>query len=362
MHLLCCVLIMSLTGSLVFLLYKGTEAITKRFLNATWHYNILQCIMLFFCIPVGKLINLLFLGTTSVPKNSNMGIMSVYGDRVNRLMSLQNNISRIILFIWIIGIASIFIRQLICYIRFRFIVSCDKVPADALLQWIAIKCAEKQGIKRRVRLYINENVNTPMLIGFFSPIILLPSNHIEHTNAEYIISHELTHYRSKDLVIKFIGLFIRTIHWFNPLVYLMLADLGKWCEYACDEKNAINLTMEMKKKYGFAILDAAAIIPIYGTNYGTPFLLPKQDLKERLTFMLNVRKMNSKAIAFAIAAAAVLLSCGFITAAASEVGGDKEMLQSNSPKVYTSDVNTTQTMVHVQLDKQTSKKFNQNWE
>ncbi len=321
MNLLYYVLLMSITGGLVFALFKVVEQVTKHHFSATWHYNVLKCISLFFLLPFGKIITIPINNRFSeIEASQGIGIISDYAGKVNKLTSAHGMEVSIALGIWLVGIAGILLSQLVCFIKFRYIVYCNRVPANAMHQWVAKSCAAKMGIKKKVHLYVNENITTPMLIGFFSPIILLPSDDLDLTNSEYIISHELTHYKQKDMIFKIITLIIRTMHWFNPLAYLMIANLDKWCEYACDERNAINLTLDNKKKYGMAILDSAAIMPIYGSNFGTPFLLPKQNLKERLVFMLNVKKMSKKAVAFAGILTVIFVFGGIVTALAGEVG------------------------------------------
>ncbi len=51
-----------------------------------------------------------------------------------------------------------------------------------------------------------------------------------------IFLHELNHYKRKDIIIKAFGLIINAIHWFNPLVYMLLKEMNKYCEYTIDEK------------------------------------------------------------------------------------------------------------------------------
>jgi bla regulator protein blaR1 len=355
MYLLFYIFILTITGSMVYLLFKGIEQVTKRFFNATWHYNLLKCIVLLFCIPIGKFHHLFVDG--SLPRQ-NMGIIADYAGRVSRYTAVRSRLVFWILCIWLLGIVVVLLKQLICYIRFRYIVSYNNKSADALHQWVVIKSAEKLGIKKAFHLYINEYINTPMLMGLFSPIILLPSDKIVQSNLEYIVSHELTHYRSKDLIIKFFTMVIRTMHWFNPAVYLMSRDIDKWCEYACDERNAINLPMEKKKKYGVAILDAAAIMPIYGANFGTPFLLPKQNLRERLLFMLNVKRMSRKSTIFAFVVSVILLLSGFITATAGEVGRTSNVQSDSTLFIYSTDINSSNYNVStLPLDQDKQKSF-----
>lgn len=74
-----------------------------------------------------------------------------------------------------------------------------------------------------------------LLIGILNPTIIFPRNIECSYKLEPVIIHELTHYKRKDLLFKTIQLWIVTINWFNPIVYVMNNLFEKWCEISCDE-------------------------------------------------------------------------------------------------------------------------------
>jgi beta-lactamase regulating signal transducer with metallopeptidase domain len=334
MNLLYEIFTITVTGSIIFILFEGMQKISRRYFSAAWHYGILKCILLFFCIPIGRLIN--FLADHMFPKevwlfhstsgsNAEKAGVTYYIQKAGNYEISHLKVYGWLILIWILGVGILFIKQLISYIKFRGIIANNKIQASEYLQDIAGLCGMRQGIQQPIQLYINEYVNTPMLIGMLSPVIILPSDTLEVKNAEYVLSHELTHYKQKDLWIKVGMLVIRTIHWFNPFVYLLSKELDKWCEYTCDERNTVNLPMEMRKKYGLAILDAAADMPVYCSTFGAPFLSPKQNLKDRLLFMLSVKRMKRGTIAISFALEAALLSLGFLTAFAADTGKEAQL-------------------------------------
>lgn len=321
MNLVFNIIAMTVTGSVVFALFKGMECFTKRYFSAAWHYGIMKCIMLFFCIPIGlfsdnfvsRFISWNAMASDYSAQKHGLGIIS-------RMLQTIEGASEIIAAIWMSGAVILFVRQIIFYLKFRYIIKNNQKAADKGLLKLANACGKKQGIGKAIRLYINEYINTPMLTGIVSPVIILPAEIMDMGNAEYILNHELTHYKRKDLLIKYAMIVIRILHWFNPFIYQISNTLDKWCEYACDERNAVELSLEMKKRYGLAILDAAVSAPVTGSGFGTPLLMPKQNLKDRLMFMLNVKKMKKKAIAFSFVLTVGLISFGFVAALAAEAG------------------------------------------
>ncbi len=310
---------MSIAGSLVFLLFLLIERITKQSFSALWHYRILKIILIFYIIPIGNIIDILF----GKPFKALIGQESIIGSNYFKLTGNHVNentlLYRGILLIWIFGIAAFLIWQVFCYIKFRYIIVSDKKIVNSRVCEIAELCAKKFGIKKQVQIYVNENINTPMLIGFISPIILLPSDEMKTMNIEYILSHELIHYKKKDMIIKLFVLLIRILYWFNPFLYLYSVELDKWCEYACDEMSTKKLSHDKRRQYGLAILEAAAVMPVYSSNFGTPFLNAKQNLNKRLMFMLDAKTAKNTRIVLSLVIAIAFVSLGASIACMGEV-------------------------------------------
>lgn len=68
-----------------------------------------------------------------------------------------------------------------------------------MLQDIANDCASKLGIKKKVDLRLYTTMPSPMLIGFFTPIIVVPRVDLQLDDAQMILAHELVHFKHHDL-------------------------------------------------------------------------------------------------------------------------------------------------------------------
>ena len=62
-------------------------------------------------------------------------------------------------------------------------------------------------------------------------------------------------YKRKDLIIKWFALFVNAVHWFNPLSYLLSANLSEACEVSCDMEVTKNMNDEEQKLYMKTILE-----------------------------------------------------------------------------------------------------------
>lgn len=110
----------------------------------------------------------------------------------------------------------------------------------------------------KVRLYANAYISTPMLIGFTKPRVILPESFLAEPieNITPILTHELMHYKQKDLWIKLVGQIVLNMHWFNPIVKKLLSILDFLSEIICDEAVVFGLSQGKKEVYAQSILNS----------------------------------------------------------------------------------------------------------
>ncbi len=89
-------------------------------------------------------------------------------------------------------------------------------------------------IRQKVRIYRCKVTNSPFLMGLFFPKIILPDCITTESQLHYVLLHELSHQRRRDILLKYLLLAVRCIHWFNPLVWLMAKQAQADIESACD--------------------------------------------------------------------------------------------------------------------------------
>lgn len=97
--------------------------------------------------------------------------------------------------------------------------------------------AHQFGIKRKVKLWLSNSIQTPVTFGYFKPIILLPIalvNHISTKQAETLILHELTHIRTNDYLLNWFLIIAETIFFFNPFVTELCKKIKLEREKHCD--------------------------------------------------------------------------------------------------------------------------------
>lgn len=133
-------------------------------------------------------------------------------------------------------------------------------------------------------------ISSPITIGIWKPVIILPKESYTKKDLSFLLQHELTHIHQCDALIKFIRLIVLSINWFNPLCYVLSGNIDKWCEAACDEIVLRKSTRSDRLHYCRLILNCAA-----SQIKRTPVLLThfyggKNNMKQRLGSILNKNK------------------------------------------------------------------------
>ena len=96
-----------------------------------------------------------------------------------------------------------------------------------------------------------------MLTGLLRPALLLPRGTGKPQTAQWVLRHELTHWRRRDLLWKVLALAANALHWFNPLVWLR-HRLDRDMEQSCDEAVLQGADDAARRSYGAVILSAAS--------------------------------------------------------------------------------------------------------
>ena len=124
--------------------------------------------------------------------------------------------------IWLVAAFGLIVRKISIYQGFIHFIDAGLtlVSEMEILDKLSI-IMERTGNKKPIELGVNPLVSSPLLIGFFRPCIVLPSLDISEKDFLYIILHELTHHKRRDMFYKWLVQITVCLHWFNPLVYLM---------------------------------------------------------------------------------------------------------------------------------------------
>jgi beta-lactamase regulating signal transducer with metallopeptidase domain len=107
-------------------------------------------------------------------------------------------------------------------------------PAPQWLQDLAAAVARQLGLRRAPRLRVSLACNSPAVVGFWRPVVVLPHAIEDRTQAEHVLLHELAHVRRRDPLWSLLCLILQLVYWFHPLVWLARSRLQFLREICCD--------------------------------------------------------------------------------------------------------------------------------
>ncbi len=113
-----------------------------------------------------------------------------------------------------------------------------------------INLANRMNITRPLQTFFSRYVNTPMMIGFFKPVILLPlatMSQLSPEQFEAILIHELAHIRRNDYVLNILQSVLDTILFFNPFTWWITQNIREEREKSCDE-----MVLQLSDPYHYA--------------------------------------------------------------------------------------------------------------
>lgn len=318
-------LFLNLIASSIYLLFKSMLYVSKERIDEKFRYIGCIVIMILFLIPFYQIIPIHFIDDIQYDseywedEDNSFEYSIISNEKIEaskKVFDLNIHTHKNILFIWCIGASSYAWWYLYTLLRFRRQLSVKKTyTISDELQRIANCCAKEYEIKQFPILKISPDVESPMLIGFIRPIIVIPDAKIELKNAKMIFMHELMHFKRCDLWWKLVGILLKTIYWFNPIVWLLCKDFEFYAETSCDAEVVKNFDHDERKSYGYLLISYVQTQRKLNFVQGIPFTLAHEKLKRRISVMIKGNK-SQKIVATAIVCVLAVSSFGLSTFAA----------------------------------------------
>ena len=197
--------------------------------------------------------------------------------------------------VWILGLAVFVIWHGVQYVMFGRKVFASALPLEDG-DWLRNNAGADMNLHRLPDVLISAEVQSPMLTGFKKPVIVLPERIYGEQELLLILRHELMHYKHHDLWYKLILLAANAVHWFNPLVYLMLRQAGRDVEQVCDDAVTAGQDMAYRKAYSMTILNTMANQK--GVALSTCLSKDAQNVKNRFAGILQPKQYKRGAAVF----------------------------------------------------------------
>ena len=170
------------------------------------------------------------------------------------------------------------------------------------------EAVQHMSISKKVSIWLSSMVDTPLTIGFWKPIILLPIaavNNLTIEQTEAIILHELNHIKRNDYLVNLLIACTDIILFFNPFAQLLSGIIRREREHSCDD-----LVLQFRydaSHYAKALLTleqsrctAAPALAVAATGKSNTFLLNR--VKRMLTNEPVTTPINQKLVAYLLSA------------------------------------------------------------
>lgn len=157
-------------------------------------------------------------------------------------------------------------------------------------------------------MIVCEAISTPAVTGLLRPRLLLPHEHYDVQELRYILRHELCHLKRRDMLLKLVLLAANAMHWFNPVVYLMLRQADEDIELACDSAATDGLELPERAAYSRTLL-AAVQSSVRALPATTCFGGTVERLKRRITNVLGAQKKRGFGVVALVLALTLTAGC-----------------------------------------------------
>lgn len=353
------VIVMSLFGGLLALFWLMIKPLTESLFSPRWQYYVWLTVLVVMLIPLRIDVSDRMVPHTDMVSDmaSDMPIaidepvqndtytawdVSEYiQDTIAPKKILHFNFFDFLGLIWLIGALTAFLVKISKYRAFLNTIlknsAGSTVPFD---------------IPKRLAVYKTDMLDAPLMVGLFKPRLFLPSAELEHADLRLILMHELTHYKRKDILYKWISMAIQCIHWFNPIAYIVSRQIDLSCEISCDYAVTRKLGEDEQREYMNMILNLLLNSNAHPRLLTTQMAGSKKFLKRRFAMIKKKIRINKRITVLSVVLAVVVLATTVF--ASGILNGKLLNTYGNSTSALNTDepVNKNFNLLLVGLDKQ----------
>lgn len=189
---------------------------------------------------------------TPIAPNIGAGIPIVLQARYDKT---EITLLELVIAMWITGFLIFLFVHLFSYLHYKKQIMKKGIPIkNGYILCQLLSLLKDLQIKRKLSVIKYREAESPMIIGFFQPILVLPENEYSHEELFFILKHELIHLKHNDVYFKLLFLVATALHWFNPIIHLMQKEAAIDMELSCDERVIQGAAYDVRKAYTETLL------------------------------------------------------------------------------------------------------------
>lgn len=313
-----------LSSLLIVVLYLSRKSVkTIRMLN----FGYLACLYLFCLGRMFFSLELPFAAVIRAP--SLMNPLHDVNEANLPMMEGAFLVSDLLLLVWAVGSILLFAQFLIRYHRGKWDIERLPKQENQVLQEILDELQRRNKRRIPIQVLCCSGLSTPCGIGLFRRQILLPSQEYTEEELFHILRHELQHFQTHDLLVKWMIRVFQCLFWWNPLVYLLGKDMDQVLEIKCDLSVVKNYSRQETLAYMRTIksqleqaIHTEKIVPVASASLVGNFAM--SNVEERFLYLAeslkpNQRKELSKPAFAVLFVALIMASYSFVLQSSYEV-------------------------------------------
>lgn len=258
----------TITGSFVFLLWKGICHLEKRSGRIKVIRSCLLITIFFFIIPIAFLYVAYKVGWFADTISGTMFSMTPVIIRFSKVAAV----------VWLLGFFWEVIKYVRIWLALQKVFQSSSLAAVSI-QNVAMEIENRLHIKR-IPVYKIIGQNVPAIVGMWRCRIMLPDKKYEPDELRMILEHELWHYKQGDLLLKKLCAWIVRIEWYNPVTRKLFYEIDKWGDLACDVQVCCKGQVWSKKQYFNAV---------YNNSYGETI-----DICAGMSLRRNMKELENR--------------------------------------------------------------------
>ena len=140
--------------------------------------------------------------------------------------------------VWLLGVLTLSLRPLAGWFRVRRLRTKGVSPLSESTGRVCDRLVGRLGIRHAVEFAQSTLVQTPAVVGFFRPIVLLPVSTIAGltpAELELILAHELAHIRRHDYLVNLAQTVLEALLFYHPAMWWVSSQVRRERENCCDD-------------------------------------------------------------------------------------------------------------------------------
>ncbi|MDU5337330.1 M56 family metallopeptidase [Enterococcus sp.] len=220
-------LISSLTVLILILL------INKLRLNKVISANIFMGLSIIFLLRL--FVPVEFFYTHAIPSDTILPRLNEFMSRQVNVLHRNCSVWQLIALIWILGSSLFLIR----WVKKLYAMHSLKVMLEKSII----------GSYKNIKVVTVDAPLSPVVIGLFDPLIVMPAMNFSSNEKQFVLEHELCHVNSLDLWIKSFYEVLTLIYWWNPVIWVFRKHFNQMIELKADEFVTKKLNKKEKIEY-----------------------------------------------------------------------------------------------------------------